>query len=103
MKLLNADKLLKADKKVILNGREYLIPADLPVRIVVKMMHLGQEMAKDSNNFNLLDESINTLFEVFKLRNKDIKREDFDLTMEQYIEISKFIGDNGEDKEPGKE
>jgi hypothetical protein len=102
MKLLNADKLLKADKKVILNGREYSIPADLPVRIVVKMMHLSQEMQKNTEDFSLMEQSVDTLFEVFKLRNKDIKREDFDPTMEQYIEISKFIGDNGEDKDPEK-
>lgn len=94
MKILNADKLLRQDKKIILDSREYLIPADLPVKIVLKMMHLGQEMSKDSGNHELLAESVNTIFQIFKLRQPALKEEEFNITMEQYIEIAKFIGEN---------
>ena len=104
MKILNADKLLRQDKKIILDGKEYFIPADLPVKIVLKMMHLGQEMAKDSGNHELLAESVDTIYQIFKLRQPALKEDEFNISMEQYIEIARFIGENEDaDDSEGKQ
>jgi hypothetical protein len=101
MKILNADKLIKEDKAIVLNGREYKIPANLPVRIVVRMMGLTQDYKTNPEDYSIFEKQIDLLFEVFSIKNKNIKREDFDLTMEQYVEISKFLSGVKEDGDQG--
>ena len=44
MKITNLDSLNNEDQKIILDGREWIIPGELPVDIVLRLIGLQQQL-----------------------------------------------------------
>jgi hypothetical protein len=92
--ILNLDKLIKDDKILILNGAEIKIPADLPVKFILRMQAAAQEIQKDQNSIENIMKSYDIMYDIIAIRNPDfISREDFreNITMSQYIALCNFI------------
>jgi len=93
-KLLNLDKLVKEDKILILNGDEYYIAGDLPVKMALKMQKAGKGLSENPESGEHLEDAYKVLYDVFCIRNKDFM--EFDKFMEsinttQYVALCNFI------------
>lgn len=98
MKVLNLDKLVKEDRRIFFGGSELIIPGELSVKMTIRLMKNSKDISKDSENMDLLEESIRILFDILKPKNPDLKWEEFDLTTTQYVELSKIISGVEEDE-----
>jgi hypothetical protein len=100
MDVLNLDKIISEKKEVILNGKKYTIPSKLPVGIFFRMMKNSKNLQDDASDPANLEDSFNILYDLLKINNKDITLEEvFLMNMDQYIELSKYIFNKGEEAE----
>ena len=100
MKILNLDKLIGDDKEVIFNGKKIIIPGELPVLNVLKLQKCSQDLEETPNDAEKVEVSMRALFEVLLIKNPDLKFEEFNPTLNQYMNLIRFIYDI-EDTEPG--
>lgn len=101
MKILNVDLLKEEEKKVTLNGIEYVIPADMPVKIMLRMMKNSSDLQENSQDAELLEESVRIIYDLFRTKTPGIEWESFDMSIAQYVKIVNFIG-NVSDEDAGE-
>lgn len=92
MDLLNLDAVVFNDKKILFGGVEYVIPGELPLKLMLKIMRCAQEVEKEPNNIDKFEQAVDALADVFALR-QAFSPEKFKnvITVSMYIQIVNFI------------
>jgi len=75
MRITNLDSIIEEDQQVILAGKEWIIPGEIPVNKALNLIHLQQKIQEDPMNFELWDSQTQIIFEVFKSRYPDLTLE----------------------------
>lgn len=98
MKVLNLDAIKNDDKKVLLNGKEYTIPGDLPVMLMLRLLDNSGKIQENPSNLEHQEEAFNLLTEAFKIKNSAVDSEKLkdSLSMAQYTKLVAFIFGQGE-------
>jgi len=101
MKLLNLDKIIEDDKIVELGGIEYIIPAEINLEMILNITKTSQGLDEGSADPEKMDAAIKAVFDVFTIRDNEIKYDDFKkiIGMKQYTALVQFIMGQLEDAE----
>lgn len=93
MELLNLDKLVLEDKKIIHNGRTWIVPAEIPTKTTLKIMKCQQLINADPLDSEALSTMMDAIYDLFKIRNQSLNREEFDtfFSITQASKIIEFI------------
>jgi len=91
MKIANIDKIKKEEKMITINGRDYVIPGSLPVRLQLQMFSISDRMSTEKMSEKLIDDSLGALLSILKIKNSvEIKKIE-DISMEQFVAALNFI------------
>ena len=98
MRLLNLDQLIEDDRIVVLNGKEYKLPSEIPLRMMLKFFKYSQKMNEDNTKVEYAEDAIKTLHDIFSIKNK-IDYEVFanSLTLSMYYELMGFLSNVSDD------
>jgi len=103
MKILNLDKVIQPDRKIILDGVEYLIPGSIPVRYALVLSAMLKRIQNDPGDTEAQLEIIDTLHSIFSIKNKVDKNYFLDhIDMDYFTAIISFIFNSGKEEEPVK-
>jgi len=72
MKITNLDSLNSEDQKIILDGKEWLIPGELPVDVVLQLIGLQQEIGEKPTDFDLWEKQYNIILNIFQKRQPEL-------------------------------
>jgi len=76
MKITNLDSLNNEDQKIILDGREWIIPGELPVDIVLRLIGLQQQLESNPTDFELWESQYLIIHKIFKKRHPELELEE---------------------------
>lgn len=95
MKLLNLDEITSEDKQIQIGNEVYIIPGDLPVETMFRIMDNSSKVKDDPNNTQLFIDGVDALIDVFRIRQPeiDIDKIKKNLTMSRYAKLTSFIFD----------
>jgi len=91
MKIANIDKIKKEEKMITINGRDYVIPGSLPVRLQLQMFSISDRMSTEKMSEKLIDDSLGALLSILKIKNSVEIKEIEDISMEQFVAALNFI------------
>ena len=93
--MLNLDQLVPTDKKIKLNGKILLIPGEVPVRYMLRLINVTKKLEDDSSNLELNDEVLSLLFEILDLKAENAGKlsDNFknETTLSQATMLTRFI------------
>jgi len=97
-KIVDLDTLVGEDKIVVVGGKRYRLPPDIPVQTFLRIRKYGDEgLENDEVVARLYDE----VLELFRYGDKDIKELPPSMTTNQVVTfIGEIYGGEGEDEEP---
>ena len=76
MKITNLDSLNNDDQKIILDGKEWLIPGEIPVDTVLRLIALQQDLSNDAMDIELWEVQYGIIHGIFKRRQPDLTLEE---------------------------
>ena len=93
METLNLDKVRPDDKTVIIGKKEYKIPGDIPVGLVIDINKAAQRLTADQADVDALEQATKTLCSIFQLRDEGLKYDKFRMMIgsEDYAKIVNYI------------
>ena len=109
--MLNLDQLVPTDKKVQLNGEILVIPGEVPVRYMLRLINITKKLEDDSSNLELNDEVLDLLFEILDLKKENSGKlsSNFrdETTLSQATMLTRFlfnpdIGEDDNDEDDSK-
>ncbi len=91
--ILNLDKLISEDKRFILDGKEYVIPGELPVDMTLRFIQYTQKVQKDSTDIEAEREAFSVLAEIIQIKQPEMTKDKLLrlLTLRQYTELGSYI------------
>ena len=90
--ITNLDELLPEDKKIILLGQELVIPGDIPVKLMLKLIGNTKDAQANPEDEAVTERSLKGLVEVLALRNKvDEEKIIANITIRQFQALSNVI------------
>lgn len=99
MEILNLDQIAVDDKTVVLDGKEYLIPGELPVEIMFKIMKNSQDLEKNPENVDAFEKSFAQLHDVLSIKNEiTIEELKMKLSIKQYGKLIAYIFNSDEEE-----
>ena len=101
--ILNLDKLAKEDNILTLNKVDYLVPAEVPVGLVIKLQKAAQATESSPNDIDKIVASYDVVREIIALKNEDfMSTEELmnKLNTDQFVKLCNFImGSEPEEEE----
>ncbi len=93
MKILNLDEISSDDKEITLGGEKYIVPGDMPVETMLRLMDNSSKIEKDKMNTEAFKEGVDIMVSLFKVRKPDVNIEKIknDLTMKRYTALTQFL------------
>lgn len=93
MQVLNLDKIQEDDKSVTLGGKNYIIPGNLPVSIMMRLIETTGNVQTNPGDTDNNRKSIELLYDVFCMKNKMGTLEEFQdvISMDQYVALIGFV------------
>ena len=93
MKILNLDEISSDDREITLGGVKYIIPGDMPVEIMLKILENSNKIQQNAMDIDAFRSGLDTMISLFKIRNKnvDVDKIKNDLTMKRYTQLSSFV------------
>lgn len=76
MKITNLDSLNREDQKIILDGKEWIIPGELPVDLVLRLIGLQQDLEKNPTEFELWESQYVIIHKIFQKRHPELTFEE---------------------------
>lgn len=106
-KVLNLDELVPNEATVILDGKELILPIDIPLEQMLQLMKLQKVMEKDPSDPEAMESAFKILFDIVALKN-EVTWEWFSplMTLERFSALLLTIfqaGEEDEKKTPEKE
>lgn len=96
IKVLNLDNLLPEDKKIILKGREIIVPGDISTKFMFQSMRFAQKSLETGTpDADEMEKAFDAMFEMLKHKNPKLDRDEFvnNLSSKQYTELVNFMND----------
>lgn len=78
MKITNLDSLHGNDRKITLEGREWALPGDMPVRTVLRLIDLQQKMEETPTDLNIWEQQLEIVYKALKLRQPELKQDELE-------------------------
>ena len=93
MKILNLDEITSDDKTVVVGGDEYVIPGDLPVSTMLRLIDNSNKVQENPADVSAMQDGVDVLLDVFKIRKPDADVEKIKrcLTMAQYSKLMSYV------------
>ena len=93
--MLNLDQLVPTNKEIKLNGKILLIPGEVPVRYMLRLINVTKKLEDDSSSLELNDEVLSLLFEILDLKEENAGKlsDNFknETTLSQATMLTRFI------------
>ena len=98
MRILNLDEIVSEDKEVTIGKKKYIIPGDLPVDVMLKLIDNSGKLQENSMDVKALQDGVDLLIGIFQLENNaDISEIRKHLTMNRYMKLMSFVFGGVED------
>jgi hypothetical protein len=93
MKILNLDEITSDDRRVTICGEEYILPGDLPVDIMLRLIENSNKIQENAMDVAAMRDGVNILVGVFQIRNPDVDVEKIkkNLTMARYSKLTTYV------------
>jgi hypothetical protein len=91
MKIINLDSILADDQQIVLDGKEWIIPGEISVDQIFKLIGLQQKIQEDPLDFDSWDRQLQVVHQVFKKRQPDLEFEELK-NMLSARQLGKLIG-----------
>lgn len=93
MNYINLDSVIPEDRGIEVHGVKYIIPGSIPVRIMLKAIKSSQKVMDDSTNADAIEEAFKALYEIFLIRQPELKYDEFSnsTSFEEYIALVNYI------------
>jgi hypothetical protein len=101
MRILNLDEITSEDKIVKIGEQEYIIPGDLPVEIMLRLIDNSNKMQENAMDSSVVREGIDNIINVFKIKKPDLDESEIRkyLTMKRYTKMITFVFGGFEEEE----
>ncbi|MFA5423692.1 MAG: hypothetical protein WC374_07515 [Phycisphaerae bacterium] len=101
MKILNLDEITSDDRKVVIAGEEYVIPGDLPVDVMLRLIGNSNKIQENPNDITAMRDGIDILVGVFQIRNPNVDIDGIkkNITMARYSRLMSFAFGDFEEAE----
>jgi hypothetical protein len=101
MKYLNLEKIIGDDKSLNLGGKKLIIPGEIPVKIMFRLIKASQDIAEDYGNIDKINVSYEVIRDILVLKNHDVNPDWVyeqlqELTTKQYAALVNYIHGNDE-------
>lgn len=92
MEILNLDKFKPEDKKIMFEGREWIIPGEIPMGIMFQVIQDNQKMETNPNDIDVMKKAATNLWEIISLKN-DISLKDFlnKISITMYTKLVSYV------------
>jgi hypothetical protein len=92
MKVLNLDALVPSDKIVTINEKDYRIPGSIPLKHALELSAMLNKVQNDKNDTESMGRVINTLYDIFSIKNKIDKDKFFNaMTISHFQALMEFM------------
>ena len=100
MAILNLDELLPEDKTVVLNGKDWTLPAEISIEIMLRMIKNAELLQKNPQDHKANEEAFKTLHSVFLINHPELSYDEFKkmVSISQYALLVEFLNDDGDKK-----
>lgn len=76
MKITNLDKLNVENQVVVLDGKEWIIPGEISVNTIFKLMELNNKMKDNPDDLKIWEDQYRIIHEIFNINHPDLKIDD---------------------------
>lgn len=81
MKIINLDKIALEDRIVLIGGREFIVPGEVPVGLMLGFVKAAQALGEQPENPLLIEDQVKMLFNLLKLKQPDLEYETFSMSI----------------------
>ena len=78
MKITNLDSLHGNDRTMTLKGREWVLPGDMPVRTVLRLIDLQQKMQENPSDLDIWEQQLEIVYKALKVRQPELTQEELE-------------------------